>query len=133
MQRACDLCGELYEAKRASSRFHASKCRTAWAKGARPAAPLPSPPKTGDARPTPITDNLGAEFEKLGVAKSYEAATALGLARQLDSGIITGSAYVSLSKELDRRVDTLRLKAVRHDDPAAAVKLRLVQKQTGLA
>lgn len=129
MERACDLCGELYEAQRSTSRFHAPKCRVAWAKGARPAAELPPPPPPS----TKVGDALAVELQQLGVAESYEGVVALGLARQLDNGTITGTAYVSLSKELDRRVESLRLKAERPDDPAKAIKDRLVDKKLRLA
>jgi len=75
---------------------------------------------------------LDAEFTQLGVADLYEAEVAVGIARQLDSGVIAGAAYVSLSKELDRRVDALRLRAEKPDDPARAVKDRLAEKRLSL-
>lgn len=131
MERACDACGDPYEAKTKRSRFCSVNCRVANARAKSHA--VSEPPPAVPTRTTQASAKLDAELEKLGVADLYEAEIAVGIARQLDSGLIVGAQYVSLSKELDRRVDALRLRAVRHDDPAAAVKLRLVQKQSGLA
>lgn len=132
MQRECDLCGTTYEAKRTTSRFHDPKCRVAWAKGKRPTASPQSTPENDESEN--IAPALREEFAALGVLSVYEARTALKLARQLDSGAIVGAAFTSLSKELDRRVDALRLKAERPDDPIAKIRgdlqehqLRLVQ------
>jgi hypothetical protein len=134
VQRACDLCGKLYEAKRSTSRFCEPKHRTAWAKGARPKVDLPAP---SDDKPPPppkpdVGAKLAAEFKQLGVADTYEAGMALWLAGQLDTGTITGTAGVSMSKELDRRVEVLRLKAERPDDPGRAITERFEEKQLRL-
>jgi hypothetical protein len=128
VQRACDLCGEIYEAKRATSRFCKPAHRKAWATGARPTTDLPAAaPDPADEAPTlpKVSDQLARELDKLKVLDTYEAAIALGLAKQLDSRVITGTAYTSLSKELDRRVDALRLKAERPDDPVAMIRGQL--------
>jgi hypothetical protein len=133
VERACDLCGTVYEAKRATSRFCKPAHRTAWARGARPKADLPAPPPPAEQPALPkVSDQLAQELQELQVLDTYEAAIALGLAKQLDSGVITGAAYTSLSKELDRRVDALRLRAEKPDDPARAVKDRLAEKKLSL-
>lgn len=137
MQRACDLCGEVYEAKRATSRFHAPKCRTAWAKGARPRAkPAPAPAAPAAAAEKPeypkAAEMLARELNDLGVLESFEAAAVLILARQLDSGVIVGAAAVSLSKEIDRRADALRLKADLPDDPVQKLVGAVEDKQKHL-
>jgi hypothetical protein len=133
VERACDLCGSLYEAKRKTSRFCKPAHRTAWAKGARPKADLPAPVKDEDDSALPkVSESLARELRELGVLDTWESAVALRLAKQLDSGVITGTAYTSLSKDLDRRVDALRLKAERPDDPARAIAERLEQKQLRL-
>lgn len=133
MQRACDLCGLAYEAKRATSRFCSPKHRTAWAKGRRPTSPIVPPPLVRDTLSWPkVSESLARELAELGVLDTYEAAIALGTAKQLDSGVIVGAAYTSLSKELDRRVDALRLRGERLDDPARAIQARLEQKRLRL-
>lgn len=80
-----------------------------------------------------VGDALRVELEKLEVADSYEGQVALGIARQLDNGTVAGAAYASLSKELDRRVDALRLKAEKADDPTRVVKGRFAEKRAALA
>jgi hypothetical protein len=127
VERACDLCGTVYEAKRATSRFCRPAHRKAWATGARPTTELPPPPAPADQTPPvpKVSEQLARELDKLKVLDTYEAAIALGLAKQLDSNVITGTAYTSLSKELDRRVDALRLKAERPDDPVALIRGQL--------
>ena len=135
MQRACDLCQTQYEAKHVSSRFCAGKCRTAWKRGKRPtatalaAAPAQSAIPLASAK---VSTALEHELAALGVDDTYEAAVALGLARQLDSGAIIGAAYVSLSKEIDRRIDMLRLRAELPHDPARDVRERLEAKRADL-
>jgi hypothetical protein len=66
------------------------------------------------------------------VADSYEGRVALGIAAQLDRGTVVGAAYASLSKELDRRVDALRLKAERPGDPVRRISEALAEKRTHL-
>lgn len=137
MQRACDYCGESYEAKTKQSRFHAPKCRVAMHEARKTGRPVPATsqaaaPAAKPDRNTDIADRLARELTELGVDGQYEAAVVVGLARQLDSGVVTGAAYVSLSKEVDRRVDALRLKAVRPDDPTETILGRVEEKQAHL-
>src|SRR4051794_34999276 len=113
MSRVCDLpgCPESLEGMHPARRF----CSGAHPKEAKrkPAAKATSARKAGTA----IADRLGAKFAELNVLETYEAQTALGIAEQLDAKIVQGAAYVSLSKELDRRVDALVLAAERPDNP----------------
>lgn len=82
---------------------------------------------------THVADALRVELDDLGVADTYEGVVALGIAEQLDAGSAVGTAYASLSRELDRRVDALRLKAVRKDDPAVVVRGLFAEKRRLLA
>lgn len=86
-------------------------------------------PDPGAPVSTLVVDALGAELQTLGVADSYEGRVALGIAAQLDRGTVVGAAYASLSRELDRRVDALRLKAERPDDPVRLITESLTEKQ----
>lgn len=132
MQRACDSCRDPYEAKTARSRFCSTACRMA-ASRARAAGSGSSEPVDLPPPPTPaVGAKLAAEFQQLGVADTYEAGMALWLAGQLDSGTITGTAGVSMSKELDRRVDILRLRAELPHDPAREIRERLEGKRLRL-
>lgn len=132
MQRACDCCAKLYEAKRETSRFCHVNCRTAYSRGKRPPTELPKPPDEAPGRHR-VANALRRELESLGVAESYEGEIALGLADQLGNGTITGTQYVSLSKELDRRVESLRMKAERPDDPAKALRDELAERRASFA
>lgn len=139
MERACDECGDTYEAKTKRSRFCDVNCRKAYHR--RPdAQPEQTTPKAKEPRSSTapvlngVHDRLTRKLTSLGVIDDWEAGIVLGLAKQLDSGAIVGSQYVSLSKEIDRRVDKLELAAERPDDPVARIerdldehRLRLVQ------
>lgn len=128
MERQCDCCGDPYEAKTKRSRFCSTNCRVAYSRGARPTAPAtPGPPVS-----TKVADALVQDLTTLGVVETYEAAIAIGMAKQLDSGTVQGSAYVSLSKEVDRRVDALRLKAEKPDDPVRLILGAVEEKQSHL-
>jgi hypothetical protein len=145
--RACDYCGTAYQPKTAKSRYCHPNHRVAAYKAAKAGRPMPArlgppmggPPAADPRQPpsTQVADAITRELEQLALADTYEGTVAIGLAKQLDSGVIVGSAYVSLSKELDRRVDALRLRAPRPDDPAQVAraqveeKLRLVQGGAG--
>ena len=113
---------------RADKRWCSEVCRKrAGRAGPATVTQLPtSPPSTA------VADALRRELVELGVAQTYEARTALGLAEQLDSGRLVGAGYVSLSRELDRRVDSLRLRAVRPDDPARLLREALEAKRLEL-
>ena len=133
MQRACDLCGVEYEAKRKTSRFcnvPGSTCRARWAKGERPESPTPEDAPRMDS--TDVASRVERELAALNVADRYEAGIVVGIARQLDSGLVQGTAYVSLSKEVDRRMDALRLLADRADDPVRLILDKVDEKQQHL-
>lgn len=129
MQRPCDLCQTTYEAKRPQSRFCSTRCRTAWSRGTRPSAAESDRP---GMQSTDVASRVERELEGLGVAGRYEAGIVVGIARQLDSGVVQGTAYVSLSKEVDRRMDALRLLAERPDDPVVLIEARLQEHQLRL-
>lgn len=127
MQRTCQHCGKPFEAQRSTAKFCGSTCRARKHQG-KPASADNPPTAPG----TDVADALHAELHQLGLAQTYEAVVALKIARQLDNGTVTGAAVTSLSKELDRRVDALRLKAIRPDDPTVLITARLEEKQAHL-
>lgn len=128
MSRVCDLPGcrvsleGLHPKRRFCSDAHRKESKR------KPATTATPQRKAG----TVIADRLRVELEKLGVLDSYEAQTTLGIAEQLDAKIVQGAAYVSLSKELDRRVDALRLTAERPDSPVLVLQGRVAEKQSHL-
>ena len=122
----CAVCGASLAGRRADTRFCSDKCRKAGRKLKRAA-------EAAEPVPTAVADALAQDLAKLGMAASYEGQVALGIARQLDNGTVVGAAYASLSKELDRRVEALRVKAERPGDPAKVIKGRLEEKRARLA
>lgn len=133
--RACDYCGEMYQPKTKASRFCEAKCRVAFHKADKAGRPIPAqvaPPLLDKPKRTDIADRLEKELVKLGVDHLYQASVVLRLAEQLDGGGSVGPAFVSLSKELDRQVDALRLKADLPDDPVRLIVAAVQEKQTHL-
>ena len=127
MMRACETCGASLEGRRPAARFCDASCRMRKRRHPEIAAAV-APVEVSTA----VADALIEELERLDMAASYEGRVAVGIARQLDNGTVVGAAYASLSKELDRRVETLRVKAERGDDPAKVVKGRLEEKRARL-
>jgi hypothetical protein len=125
----CLRCGASLEGRSPAARFCGDTCRKAHSVATKKAvkAAAPEPPVS-----TAVADALMAELQKLGVADTYEAAVAFGLATQLDAGSVRGAAYASLSKELDRRVDALRLKGVLPNDPGRAAEESLAAMRASL-
>lgn len=100
MQRPCDSCGETYEAKRRTSKFCSDRCRVRGSRGALAAVrdlPLAEPP-AGEARAL-----VSAVERELVAADRLDSAlgqAARALAVRIESGVDTGAAVASLTKEL---------------------------------
>lgn len=127
--RLCDCgCGASLEGLDRRRRFFSDACRKASKrKGSVPAVPAEDIPEVRD-----VQDALLLELTTLKVAHTYEGRVALGLARQLDDGSVRGAAYVALSKEVDRRVSALRLKADLPDDPVRSTQDAITDKRSHL-
>lgn len=122
-KRLCKCgCGESLDGLDKRRQFLNDTHRKRVGRGSKPS--LPTVPVS-----TEIADRLRREFDLLTVLDTYEAQTALGIAVQLDSGGIVGAAFVSLSKELDRRVDALRLKVPMPNDPVQRLRDEVEEKQ----
>lgn len=96
MQRACDSCGQPYEAKRKTSKFCSPSCRQ---RNKRSGAVVPL---REVARPTPELSAVALTRQALEQAdRLYTPAgvNALLLAAKLDAGGDTGSAMAALSKQ----------------------------------
>lgn len=108
------------------SKWCTEVCRKATERRGKPAG------SAGPSPSTAVADALKVELTALKVIETYEATIAIGIARQLDDGTARGAAYVSLSKELDRKVDALRLKADLPDDPARVAADAVAAKRAAL-
>lgn len=92
MQRACDACGDDYEAKRPNSRFCSDTCRKRGQRGARSE---PDAPKN-----TEVESAVRAELESVGRGRSPLGLAALALARRVDDGRDTGAGLAALVRQL---------------------------------
>lgn len=127
MEKDCASCGRSFSTKRESAKTCSDRCRQALRRNGPRSEPEPAAPLS-----TEVADRLGRELVSLGVAETYEGVVALGIARQLDNGSVAGTAYVSLSKELDRRVAELRRRAPRADDQTQSARAGLAAKRAEL-
>lgn len=118
--RACDQCGQSYEAKRPTSKFCSSGCRTRRARGVEPAGRVVALPAAASST-SPAGANAAAVRERLSAAGrlgSPEGVAALTLAGLLDGGGHTAAGAAALAKQLLATVA-----AAVGDVPAAADRL----------
>lgn len=89
MERTCDVCGTTYTARRSTSRYCSTRCRTtATRKGTakpRTGAVVPLRPARTDTGPGPIESSTLAELEAVDRAETAAGKRALMLARLLDN------------------------------------------------
>lgn len=101
MQRPCDECGKVYAARRPTSRFCSSGCRTRASR--RRKAGVPDPVRV--APEVHATGRLAAAtLAELGdAADSADGLLLLALAERIDSASDTGSSIAALSREYAAR------------------------------
>ena len=100
MERSCDSCGGAYMPNRPHQRFCSAKCRVRASRGAvvPTVAPTSLPrPSSGEA---PLLAAVRAELVEAERLESAMGWAAMGLAERLVSGVDTGSAVASLTREL---------------------------------
>lgn len=115
MQRPCDICGDLYEAKRPTSKFCSARCRQAKARGAT-ALPAVTKRETDEVTgsdiasiatlvpgdgPGPLESALRAELSAVERDGTTLGLAALALARRVDAGRDTGAGMASLVRQLE--------------------------------
>lgn len=116
MQRACDSCGEAYEALRPASKFCSPTCRKRASRGATTPkvvtdsetapvtggdiVPFPVPPPP-DREAGEVESALLAELTKVERGGTSLGRAALALARRVDEGRDTGAGLASLVKQLE--------------------------------
>ena len=134
MQRPCDTCTRLYEAKRVTSRFCSPRCQKRAQRspvGLSAASVLPFPaPVDG-----PLTVATMAELIVADRVESSLGQSALLMARRLDTpGADTGSSVAALARE-QRFTLTLALESASNIlDPADQLRLQRearIRKQRG--
>jgi hypothetical protein len=103
-ERSCDICGKIYEAKRKTSKFCGDTCRARHtrataAKAAATGTSRTAAPVVDYERP-PLSAAVRAELEDMKRHETAVGQVALSLALRIETGMDTGSAMASLSKEL---------------------------------
>lgn len=124
MERPCDVCGGIYEAKRPSSKFCSATCRQRAARGAptnhvAPVTPLPTSTETG-----PVETEAKRHLSGLGRESTVLGQAALALARRLDAGRDTGTAMASLAKQLQATLDSATEGVTTAADPLDELRAR---------
>ena len=134
MQRPCDTCARLYEARRATSRFCSQRCQKRLRRspvGLSGASVLPFPaPVDG-----PLTVATMAELVVADRVESSLGQSALLMARRLDTpGADTGSSVAALAREQRATLALALESATNVLDPADQLRLQRearIRKQRG--
>lgn len=130
MQRTCDECGTAYEARRSTSQYCSSRCRTRVSRrgGSQEAKPT-TPAAVATGPPAELVAATRKKLTDAGRLDTVLGQQALLLAQRLTEGRIdTGSSLASLSKEL-RAVMVDALEGVsRGADPVDELKERRARK-----
>lgn len=109
MQRPCDVCGDSYEAKRATSKYCSARCRVSASRGAVTShageadavvTPLPAP----DVTIGPVETAAHAQLAEVERNSTTLGQAALALARRVDIGRDTGAGLAALVKQLEATV-----------------------------
>lgn len=102
MQRPCDVCGEVYEAKRATSKYCSDRCKMRKARGAvtrsggEKVAQLAPEPTDG-----PVTAAALVTLRETERLETPLGQAALALARRVDVGRDTGAGLAALVKQFE--------------------------------
>lgn len=139
-ERKCDECGNVYVAKRATSKFCEPACRVKWNR--RPAAKAATAERRADPTSSPapvaapasggLVSQVAADLAKAGVLDTIPGRAALALAYRVESPMETGSAAASMTRELSRLVEEARTLMPKQQDgideldDTVGAKLRLV-------
>lgn len=98
MVRACNVCGEHYEAQRANSRFCSERCKKRNQRGGE-VVRLPSPQTAEESAEPALVVQVRADLERAGVLDSSLGQMALAAAVRVAGSRDTGSSYASLLRE----------------------------------
>lgn len=136
MLRACDVCGEQYEARRSTSRVCSSRCRVrkTRAKAASPtvATPATSAPVDEAAGDGPLLAATLVELDAAGRAASALGQTALLLARRLDAATREpGMGMAALARQYEATLAAAVKGAARQADPVDELRERRDRRRAG--
>lgn len=105
MERNCDVCGEPYQAQRATSKYCSTRCRTRASRGKCSGEVVPLAPKPQPAEvegPGAVERATVDALEQVDRLDTPLGRACVVLARRLDSpGADTGSAMASVAKQLE--------------------------------
>lgn len=100
MDRNCDICGDIYPAKRPNSKYCGDKCRKRAQRGAVSAVEQ-VPTLVPDLEVGPVESALLAELTEVERAATALGQAALALARRVDIARDTGAGLAALVKQLE--------------------------------
>lgn len=135
MQRSCDVCGKVYEARRVTSKYCGSACRTrvsrANAAAGSAADPGAAVPATRDVEGVDVVAAVRLRLQAAGRVADVAGQQALLLAHRLMTATVdTGSSLASVSKEL-RAVMAEALEGAAASDPIDELRARREAKRSG--
>lgn len=100
MDRPCDVCGSVYDAKRPNSKYCGDTCRKRAQRGSVPADEQ-VPTLVPELEAGPVESALLGELTEVERAATALGQAALALARRVDIGRDTGAGLASLVKQLE--------------------------------
>lgn len=102
MQRPCDECGKVYAARRPTSKFCSSRCRTYASR--RKSKGIEAPVRVAVDTPAATGRLAAATLAELGpAAETSDGLLLLALAERIDAAADTGSSIAALSREYAAR------------------------------
>jgi hypothetical protein len=130
MQRPCDECGQTYAARRPTSKFCSTNCRTRAAR--RRKAGIPAPVRAITDAPTATGRLAAATLEELGpIAETSDGLLLLALAERIDAAADTGSSIAALSREYAARKADLTETAPKAANPMDELRALRERRRTG--
>lgn len=128
MQRTCDICPNVYEAKRASSRYCSETCRKRAQRAGLNKSRKPKPKQSAVAGVVAATL---ARVQAAGVEDSEAAQAALVLAARIDAGADSGASIAAMVKQLHATMAVAMENAVAAEDPIDELRRRREARRAG--
>lgn len=147
MDRPCDVCGVLYEAKRPSSKYCSGTCRKRASRGVvtlpevtkREITPVTEGevpaiavlPRPEEVEPGPVESALLAELDEVERTETALGQAALALARRVDVGRDTGAGLASLVKQLEATKNSAMANVKSDKSPLDLMRDELAERRRG--
>jgi hypothetical protein len=118
MNRACDICGTTYTAKRVSSRYCSERCKKRAQRGTQPGKPSVQPenrqqpamvalPQPEPALSGELTSSTEQTLRDAARLDTWQGRAALAIAQRIEAaGVDSGSSYAALHRELRSAMET---------------------------